>query len=92
MPIQDADQDDGPGIRYAHAGRKKVGQTTYERVEAVRLPTKRRYAASDWSGQLPRNIKWTEDLSVGIRFGNGLREGLFAAPGAMSFRRAKPAD
>jgi hypothetical protein len=120
-----------PGIRYTYAGRKKVGQATYElvkitfgkgvgdvsdtyllyinpktwridqflftvldfgktdpflmrveyeRVEGVLLPTKRRYTASDWLGQVAQDARWTEEISVGIRFDNGFEEGLFAAP------------
>lgn len=52
----------------------------YERIEGVLLPTKRRYAASDWSGHVPRDTKWTDEFSFGIRFRNGFQEALFAAP------------
>lgn len=120
-----------PGLQYAYAGRRKVGETTYElvkitfdagvgdvadtyvlyinpktwrvdqflftvldfgkkdpllmmvdyeRVDGVLLPTKRRYTTSDWSGQVAEDAKWNDEVSVGIRFGNDFREGLFAAP------------
>ncbi|MGB5683939.1 MAG: DUF6503 family protein [Polyangiales bacterium] len=120
-----------PGLQYEYAGRRKVGDTTYElvkvtfdagvgdvsdtyllyinpnswrvdqflftvldfgktepllmmveyeRVDGVLLPTKRRYTASDWSGQSTEDAKWTDEISVGIRFGNGFDESLFARP------------
>jgi hypothetical protein len=120
-----------PGLQYEYAGRRKVGDTTYElvkvtfdagvgdvsdtyllyinpkswrvdrflftvldfgktepllmmveyeRVDGVLLPTKRRYTASDWSGQVTEDAKWTDEISVGIRFGNGFDESLFARP------------
>lgn len=53
----------------------------YERAEGLLLPTKRRYTASDWSGQVPRDAKWNDEISVGIRFDNGFEQGLFIAPG-----------
>ena len=52
----------------------------YERVDGVLLATKRRYTASDWSGEVPEDAKWTDEISIGIRFGNGFNESLFAAP------------
>jgi len=52
----------------------------YERIDGVLLATKRRYTASDWSGQVTEDVKWTDEISIGVRFGNGFHESLFAAP------------
>lgn len=52
----------------------------YERVDGILLPAKRRYTQSDWSGALPRKAKWTDEISVGIRFDNGFGDSLFAPP------------
>lgn len=52
----------------------------YERIDGVLLPTKRRYAPSDWSGKVPKDAQWTDEVSVGVRFDNGFEDTLFEAP------------
>jgi hypothetical protein len=52
----------------------------YERVDGILLPTNRRYTQSDWSGTIPRKAKWTDEISVGIRFDNGFDDSLFEPP------------
>lgn len=52
----------------------------YERVDGVLLATKRRYTPSDWSGKVPKDAQWTDEVSVGIRFNNGFEGALFEAP------------
>jgi len=55
-------------------------EVEYERVDGVLLPTKRRYTPSDWSGNLPKDAEWTDEISIGIRFNNGFEPPLFQAP------------
>jgi len=54
----------------------------YDVVDGVMLPTKRRYAPATWEGKLKRRgkTKWTDEISVGIRFNNGFKPKLFEAP------------
>jgi len=52
----------------------------YERVDGVLLGTKRLYAPSSWSGEMTGKPKWTEEISVGIRFDNGFAKKLFETP------------
>jgi len=52
----------------------------YERVDGVLLGTKRLYAPSSWSGKMIGKPKWTEEVSVGIRFDIGFAKKLFETP------------
>ena len=52
----------------------------YERVDGVLLPVRRRYTASNWSGEVSKNAEWTDEVSVGIRFNNGFGTAMFAPP------------
>lgn len=63
-------------------GRKEplLMKVQYERVDGVLLPTKRVYAPSDWTGSVPADTKWTDEISVGIRFGDEFDARLFRAP------------
>lgn len=55
-------------------------EVEYERIDGVLLPTKRRYTASDWSGEVPKDAEWTDEISTGVRFDNGFDDSLFAPP------------
>ncbi|MFZ1863236.1 MAG: DUF6503 family protein [Polyangiales bacterium] len=52
----------------------------YERIDGVLLSTRRRYAPSDWSGKVPKDAQWTDEVSLGVRFDNGFEDTLFEAP------------
>ncbi len=55
----------------------------YERVEGVLLPMRRRYAPATWSGRLRetgKQVKWTDEISTGVRFDNGFSDAMFQAP------------
>ncbi len=43
----------------------------YETVEGVKLPARRRYAASNWQGAVAKDAKWTKQLMTNIKFKNG---------------------
>jgi len=55
-------------------------EVEHERVDGVLVPVKRRYAPSSWSGTVADDAKWTDEISVGIRFDHGFPEALFQAP------------
>ena len=55
-------------------------EVEYDRIDGVLLPTKRRYGPSDWSGTPPQDNSWTDELSIGIRFGNRFGSDLFERP------------
>ncbi len=56
-------------------------EVRYEEIDGLQLPTYRRYApAAGWDGALAADATWTEEISVGVRFGNGFDRSLFAAP------------
>jgi hypothetical protein len=55
-------------------------EVDYELVDGVLLPLKRRYAPSDWSGRVKKGAKWTQEISVGVRFDNGFDSSMFEAP------------
>lgn len=52
----------------------------YQRVDGVVLPTKRRYAPSNWAGTVAKDAQWTDELSLGIRFNNRFTDTLFEPP------------
>ncbi len=51
----------------------------YERINGVLLPTNRRCAPSSWSGSVPADAKWIDEISVGIRFGDDFGQGLISS-------------
>lgn len=55
-------------------------EVEYERIDGVLLPTRRRYAPARWNGELRKDARWTDELSLGIRFDNGFSSGLFERP------------
>ena len=55
-------------------------EVEYGRIDGVLLPVKRRYVPSDWSGKVGRKAKWTDEVTAGVRFGNGFKSRLFRAP------------
>jgi hypothetical protein len=75
-------RDVGYPYLYRRAGTGAVDfmmEVEYERVDGVLLPTKRRYTQSDWSGNVPKDAEWTDEISIGIRFNNGFEPPLFQA-------------
>lgn len=52
----------------------------YDRVDGVLLPVERRYAPATWAGKPRGKPTWSDEISVGIRFGNGFPEALFQRP------------
>lgn len=52
----------------------------YESIDGLLLSTTRLYAPATWSGKILGEPKWTEEVSVGIRFDNGFPASMFVAP------------
>ena len=52
---------------------------SYEVIEGVKFPTKRRYVASDWEGN-PKDDNWVEATCTNIKFKNGFDRSLFSEP------------
>lgn len=52
----------------------------YKTVRGVKLPAVRRYAPSNWRGEVDGKAQWTEELMTDIKFDNGFERSLFAAP------------
>lgn len=55
-------------------------EVEYERIDGVLLPVKRRYAPSNWAGEVSDSARWTDEVSIGVRFNNGFDDSLFEAP------------
>ncbi len=51
----------------------------YDRVDGVLLPTARHYTTSDWAGSVESKAKWTDEISVGVRFNKGFGTDIFIA-------------
>ncbi len=54
-------------------------KVSYERINGVLIPTKRRYALADWDGNVQKN-EWTDEISTAIRFNNKFPDAMFRAP------------
>lgn len=63
-------------------GRKEplLMQVEYDAFGGVKLPTRRKYTASDWEATIPQGAKWTLETMKELKFNNGFEEALFATP------------
>ncbi len=52
----------------------------YEDLDGVKLPTQRKYTASDWEGNVASEAKWTLETMKDLKFNNGFDPELFAKP------------
>jgi hypothetical protein len=52
----------------------------YEEIEGLKLPTNRKYAPSDWDGNVKED-KWTAEISKDIVFNNAFSKEIFEKPG-----------
>jgi hypothetical protein len=51
----------------------------YDEVSGVKIPSKRRYVASDWDGK-PKNDNWIAVNWTDIKFSNGFDKSMFSQP------------
>lgn len=53
----------------------------FENVDGLLLPTRRKYAAADWTGKVTKEA-WTDEIMLGVHFNNGFKPADFAPPSA----------
>ncbi len=54
-------------------------EVSYEEVDGLKLPTYRRFTPADWQGQV-KGGAWTEEISINVRFNNGISRAMFDSP------------
>lgn len=52
----------------------------YVEAEGLMLPAMRRYAPSNWEGEVADDAAWVLEICEEIRFDNGFRKSLFERP------------